>query len=283
MFKYSPLRSIFFENYLIRATQRSALNDPFEILPSRDWLEAAYFCYYNREYNGNFENLLSLFTKLNLNSFGVISLASRNDNILMWSHYGDEHRGMVIELDGENALLKQRFGAHSDRDLAQNVIYRRNRIDNFDKSMKFLPYIEKSLEWAYEEEKRIIVTNLHSCDRWMYIFDSEADSELALSAKSFEGIYLKSCERNGKVISFNLDFDFPVDKNRFINCPKFMSMFRIPPEAIKSVTFGVNADILSIQNICKIIKSNEELKHLKIYEARLSDDKYGIVVVEKNA
>lgn len=261
-----------------------ALNDPFEILPSRAWLEAAYFDHYQKRHSGSFQNLISHITKLNLNKFGIISLASRKDNILMWSHYGDEHRGMVIELDEENALLKQRFDVDAERDLAHDVIYRKNRINNFDKNRIFLPYIEKSLEWAYEEEKRIIVDNLHSCDYWMYIFSSESDAESALSAKSFEGIRLNLCERSGRVITFKAnDIVKPFDPNPLINCPKFMSMFRIPPEAIKSVTFGAYSDIESVKKVCEIIESKEELGHLKIYEAKLSDEIFGVEIVEKNA
>ncbi len=34
MFKYTPLRLEFFDNLLIRASQKYALNDPFELRPS---------------------------------------------------------------------------------------------------------------------------------------------------------------------------------------------------------------------------------------------------------
>lgn len=284
MFKYSPLRSLFFENYLVRATQRVALNDPFEILPSRAWLESAYLDHYKKKHTGSLQNLIAHITKLNLNKFGVISLASRNDNVLMWSHYGDEHKGMVIELDGENPLLKERFDVVYEQSLARDVVYRKNRINNFDRKSIFLPYIEKSLEWAYEEEKRIIVSNMHRCDIWMYVCNSEEDAELACSAKSFEGIVVNNCERNGRVIEFKKnDIVQPFDPNPFINCPKFMSMFRIPPEAIRSVTFGANSDTSSVQEICETIACKPELSHLKIFEAKLSDEIYGVEIVEKNA
>ena len=122
----------------------------------------------------------------------------------------------------------------------------------------------------------------YPCDRWMYICDSETDSELALSTKSISGIHLNSCERNGKIISFSTkDIIKPFDPNLFINCPQYMSMFRIPPEAMRSVTFGANSDASSLQKICETIKSKEELKHLKIFEAKLSDEKYGVEIVAR--
>lgn len=40
LYKYMPFRPQFFENFLVRCSQRAALNDPFEMLPSLEYLVA---------------------------------------------------------------------------------------------------------------------------------------------------------------------------------------------------------------------------------------------------
>ena len=99
MFKYMPYRRVFFDNFLIRASQRVSLNDPFEVLPSKKWLEKAYFERYEKDSEKDFDNLVKEMTRMNLNNMGMISLTEKSNNLLMWSHYADEHRGMVIEID----------------------------------------------------------------------------------------------------------------------------------------------------------------------------------------
>lgn len=284
MYKYSPLRSAFFENYLLRATQRVALNDPFEILPARRWMEQAYREHYQKDYSGSWPNLLSHITKINLNNFGVISMASRHDNILMWSHYADEHRGMVVEIDEKNELLRQRFGIKEDADLTHDVVYRNDRVNEFDSNHIFLPYIQKALEWSYEEEKRIIVPNLHKSDCWMCAFGSEAEAQTAYTDKTVDGIKLISCQISGKVVRFLAsDIEQPFNPFDIVNNPRFMSMFRVPPAAIKSVIFGVNASKESVERVRKVIELNSELRHVKISMAVLSESRFGIECVRENA
>lgn len=40
-----------------------------------------------------------------VSNYGVYSLAERFDNILMWSHYGDQHKGLALGFEIDNALL----------------------------------------------------------------------------------------------------------------------------------------------------------------------------------
>ena len=44
-------------------------------------------------------NQLKIHMKNSLNKRGVFSLSKNKDNILMWSHYSDNHEGLVIEFD----------------------------------------------------------------------------------------------------------------------------------------------------------------------------------------
>lgn len=82
---------------------------------------------------------------------GVYCVSAKYDDILMWSHYADDHKGICLEFDGEAELM-----AH-----AQKVKYSQKRVpimayyDDKETSMT-KALLTKSLQWAYEEEWRLI-------------------------------------------------------------------------------------------------------------------------------
>ena len=91
----------FIKQPLLRITPRQSLNDPFECLPSisvKDKIET----YINEQIIPGLKKNQVL-TIEELDSFmdlhGIISLSESPDNLLMWSHYGDDHKGMVVEFD----------------------------------------------------------------------------------------------------------------------------------------------------------------------------------------
>lgn len=91
LYKYTSFRPEFFENLLMRGTQKYALNDPFEMTPaarttrSRSKQNEAYFDY------------------------AVFSLSETKNNLLMWSHYADEHKGIVIEFDFNKPIFERKY------------------------------------------------------------------------------------------------------------------------------------------------------------------------------
>lgn len=42
-------------------------------------------------------------------NFGILSLTEAPDNLLMWAHYADSHRGVVIGFDESHAFFKDRI------------------------------------------------------------------------------------------------------------------------------------------------------------------------------
>lgn len=95
---------------------------------------------------------------------GIFSLAQRKDNLLLWSHYSDNHKGYCIEFDTIklNNLLIEVF-------LTQNVkafIFKVNYDDNYpiiiptvdsDEERLRKQFLIKSKDWEYEQEWRILV------------------------------------------------------------------------------------------------------------------------------
>lgn len=186
LFKYtSDPRNIFTEGY-IRLTQVNALNDPFEAIYCRDGLrELAY--HFNDEHVYDEEYILD-----QLNKVGVISFSQNKENLLMWSHYANEHKGIIIgisQFDGEN-IFENLFQVQSPNTsylainyplidgIARPVTYRkglRYRNDKFDYDYSnisvdgcdYLVYeilMQKSEEWIYEQEYRIVL-KLSQADR----------------------------------------------------------------------------------------------------------------------
>lgn len=87
-----------------------------------------------------------------MKSIGVYSLSTARDNILMWSHYADCHRGICI---GFFAGPEDYFFRRS-----QEIKYRDEypKTSLFDDDMKKMEssILTKSIHWEYEREFRVI-------------------------------------------------------------------------------------------------------------------------------
>jgi hypothetical protein len=89
-------------------------------------------------------------------NFGVLSLTETPDNLLMWSHYGSSHKGIVLGFDETHAFFK---GAELVPSLE-----RLTRVEYNQKRPVISPttlnnpkiFLRKSVEWAYEREWRLI-------------------------------------------------------------------------------------------------------------------------------
>ena len=75
--------------------------------------------------------------KVNAES-GILSLSERNDSILMWSHYADQHKGICIEFEE----LHERFLASRQPDLYQ-VRYGKSFYDMNSPDTYIYPLLEK--------------------------------------------------------------------------------------------------------------------------------------------
>ena len=95
--------------------------------------------------------------------FGVLSLTDKSDNLLMWAHYANSHRGFVIELDSEHPFF--RFPASPTRSALREVEYeeRRNvRTLISEGDNPFRAFFLKSDYWCYESEWRLVRALQHA-------------------------------------------------------------------------------------------------------------------------
>jgi hypothetical protein len=180
LYKYMSNPEYFLKEGYIRATQLSALNDPFEATYCKEALSE--LCPHF-EICESPDELIS-YIEENKNKIGVISLTEAKDNLLMWSHYANEHKGAVIGFWAKSAFDGNMFSNLHEPQLDSTslfdgfemfhgeclpVIYRkqpRYRVDQFDfdysnitaegeDRILFEIFQQKSDEWIYEKEHRV--------------------------------------------------------------------------------------------------------------------------------
>ena len=128
--------------------------------------------------------------------YGVLSLTRQPLNALMWSHYGDAHQGVVLGFDCDLAgfsdpqinVIPSQYGEmiysatkpHKDLPVVTEhelmEIGGSLRFDSNSFNLIKRAFLYKSLEWAYEEEVRIVKniekitfgyhTNVGRCREW---------------------------------------------------------------------------------------------------------------------
>ena len=146
IYKYIPhYDGLFFENFLLRATPRNELNDPFEFVPPREFYEMAINCTKPGEDLEWIKRIsYDQFSKRFYPFEGVICFTETRSNLLMWSHYAQKHTGLVIEFDSSNDFFKDLKHVRYD-----NI--KPNNITNLNEL-----FFIKSDEWIYEKEHRIV-------------------------------------------------------------------------------------------------------------------------------
>jgi hypothetical protein len=90
--------------------------------------------------------------------FRLLCCSHRDDSILMWSHYADKHRGIVLEIEVDELIPDLPLSNY-----AYDVRYRSSPptisalhgdLESFDSAIN-LSLSTKAIEWSYEEEARI--------------------------------------------------------------------------------------------------------------------------------
>lgn len=98
------------------------------------------------------------------NSFAILSLSMISDNMLMWSHYANCHKGIILVLDDKNPFLQQFENVAFNKQIEISYVSKRPEliIEKFeytlDEAMEMARRIifTKSKEWEYEKEFRVI-------------------------------------------------------------------------------------------------------------------------------
>jgi hypothetical protein len=178
-YKFFPKDRIgFFDNRLVRFTPPAAFNDPFDMAPV---LDSAFgklgpgspFPSLRESFNRIGQNLADALVnrprypqQFMSGLYGVLSLTTKNDTLLMWAHYASEHKGFAVEFDARHPWFNQKIAARDfgQVGVARKVTYSKDRPTIEIKKLEVGAFLTKSDDWSYEEEWRMLLP-LSRCDK----------------------------------------------------------------------------------------------------------------------
>jgi hypothetical protein len=178
----------YLEDGLLRFSPLAEFNDPFEMRPYLDSLGTpeqvdAVFRQVGEEYPPMY-NLspaqinevrhhvqtrgLATFRSEMVASFesvGILCLVdNRHDDLLMWAHYADSHKGCVLEFDSTHEWFRSKHGnnPHPFLGVLQTVEYKPSRPQVSLLALDRNHLLTKAECWSYEREMRMVM-NLQDC------------------------------------------------------------------------------------------------------------------------
>jgi hypothetical protein len=171
-------------------------------------------------------------------SIGVLSLCEHPDSLLMWPHYGDSHRGFLIEFDTTSPFFNQTDPpAHvkvtdeaaaafaEEHGRLRRIAYQAARPSVVVTRITFDIILTKGEEWRYEGE-------------WRMLMPLEYANE---TRPTHQG--------------------FPVH------------LFAVPPSAVTKVMLGANADDALLAHALQL-RSRTETRHIVIEKGRIDEERY---------
>jgi len=92
------------------------------------------------------------------NEIAMLCLTQSRANLLMWSHYADQHAGFVIGVDTAHPCVSRRRSETDDYNYFQPVTYSETRPSFYVSQLTSREpvILTKSKEWCYEEEWRVV-------------------------------------------------------------------------------------------------------------------------------
>ena len=196
LYKYRSIKSAieFLKNNSIYFSNYQEFNDPFESVCKKkyDFTPKEYFETFQRwgvdffsaaieaekirlgYVNG--KDLLSQATNQILKDFAYFCMTKDPDNILMWSHYADSHKGVCLKFD----LLQDLDTFALTVPVDYNSEYPEFNTLNGNPGINIIT--RKSLDWAYEHEHRTVKINAHG----LYAIKKDVLAEVIFGCRTSE-------------------------------------------------------------------------------------------------
>jgi hypothetical protein len=298
LYKYMPIRIKFFEEPMLRATPLNELNDPFEGQFNKEQIENVLQQYKKVDKNEDVYNNeeitdISHTTEMEFEQLGIIAFTEDHINPLMWAHYANEHKGMVVQFKMDLLFSDSKyidsFGDVSE--FPERVVYRRE-LPSFkteDEAVsKQTPYlwkkfnrsilVTKANDWLYEKESRSIFY-LTDADRIICNDDKDIRKICARDKKidlvvledgRIQITYPKGYEMDEDVGDNSIKFEISLLSENSIH------LFRVNPKCIKGVYFGCKSSSLERSKCIEIIQKNSDLNHLSVYKMEVNKEAYSL-------
>jgi len=288
----------FLKEGYIRATQLPALNDPFEAIYCEDALSdlCTYFAFYDSP------SKLINHIESNKNKIGIISLTEAKDNLLMWSHYANEHKGAIIGFWAKPAFDGNMFTHLHEPQLDSScmfggfgmfhgecfpVMYRkqpRYRVDKFDfdysniaaegeDRILFEIFQQKSDEWIYEKEHRVTL-RLDQADKIIVNNVQRLKNKHVLNRL----LKLGNEDENGQFTIYLDQVSNKVEREGYANNlvqlsydPSSLYLFKV--DSVTSIIYGLNVSESMIEGYQKYIGN---YGYMEQWKASLNKDFYSL-------
>jgi Protein of unknown function (DUF2971) len=181
--------------------------------------------------------------------WGVLSLSRNPKNLLMWSHYANEHRGVVVGID-----------------VSDPIFY-----DRGDRSIVFNPKTGNVIYSAVKPKSLLIVKNIERVPHekgdgysTMYEQGESVSLDETFLYKAIDWAY----EDEVRIVR-----DLHQDKGEVLqNGNQEICLFPLPKRLIKSVIFGERYD----QNLLKDFAEENSKLGIQVFRAMIDSDEYKI-------
>jgi hypothetical protein len=200
-------------------------------------------------------------------SIGILSLAERPDSHLMWSHYSQNHTGVVIAFNERHSYFSpsSTYAKSNGPFIFRKVRYsigrpKRPVINSFEDFEKSDWYLTKSREWRDENEWRMIRPLGFAKQALLKLNDGK-----------------KVRIRGRKAGRSWRDLQFLEELLRH-EPEKYFFLFQLPPKCIKAIIFGCKISSQDERTIVRIL-SRSHYSHVKKYRATMDSEKFKLNVV----
>ena len=150
-----------------------------------------------------------------IQGIGILSLSEINDNILMWSHYAEQHQGVCLELErSEDNILSNNNNTLPIRySIKKPLITLSEEVlgdEKLKKEIKRSLVFTKSVDWSYEREWRVLQTegntlqNINSPLKRIYFGVKTSDAHKKTIANIVSGRSIELMEMQLKPNEFGL-------------------------------------------------------------------------------
>lgn len=279
------------------------MNDPFELQANQQTLDN-----FSNSYSGSYlPSDIPHFIDNHTSSAGVISLSETKSNLLMWSHYANEHRGAVIEFtfevqfDTHSKLLQRGFlsTAFDNKYLFNRVKYRLEREPDDDffltpgygllSELKEHLSFTKAEAWSYEKEHRFICDL--DCADVVCIEDSkdirktleDESIEYAQSEFNDNWLHLLNFTKFSSGKYFTIDLDKRLKNAHLCSTLRnenksIFQFYEINPNSVTGIYLGCRSSIKTQNNLLRDSRLERKFSNLKgnIQKAKLCRNRYEI-------
>jgi len=97
-------------------------------------------------------NRLTFYVNEGLKNSGVFCLSEHNNNILMWAHYTDAHKGFCIEFE---RCKNNELGDYKRTKPVRYIRHDYERVTVLNNKAYYMKFYTKALDWKYEGEWRL--------------------------------------------------------------------------------------------------------------------------------